>query len=160
MVHCLAVKLSSPFVAQHLGLHTYFQSVVLCITALGVSQQSTYGFSARIYSCTDRSLYPKTVFTFGIYNKMYFFSLLMFQPLYFGPLFCSGKSGFVGVFVHIWRKKEKKQNAVWSGQTQQPLILRDLAFNFLFSPFFTHKLTYLYTCLYYLEISPLPEYPE
>lgn len=54
--HCWTGKLSLPFVPQHWGLGTYFQSIKLCVNSTGENQHSTYRFSVRIYNCTDRSL--------------------------------------------------------------------------------------------------------
>lgn len=97
------------------------------------------------------SLYPTVVFTSGIYNKMHsFFSLQMFQPLQFAPLFCRRKIWiFVGGLCTYEGRRREKCNAKWIKTTT--FILRDLVFNFLFNHFVIHKPMYFYILLVLLE---------
>lgn len=98
------------------------------------------------------SLYPTVVFTSGIYNKMHsFFSLQVFQPLQFAPLFCRRKIWiFVGGLCTYAGRRREKRNVNWIKTTT--FILRDLVFNFLLIiSSFTNLCIFIY-CLYYLRI--------
>lgn len=148
MVHCLTVKLSIPFVAQYLGLYPCFQSVVLCLTAL-VWANRVVRDSVQGSTVAPMCLFILKQCLFFVTKCSIIFSLLMLQPFYFGPLCCTGKAGFVWVFVHMWREKKKKQNAVWSRQTQQLLILRK-GFGIQFSSLIFFSPTNLYVWIYAL----------
>lgn len=128
--YTLLSRLLLLFMAQHFVFQIYFQSEAFCITALvwanRIPEDSAWGSKAALMH-----YFILKLFTLSIYDKNVF-SLPMLQPLYIGPLWCSGKFGFMWIFMHMWREKEKKNCSMkWRKET---LISREF-YNFLFYSF-------------------------